>query len=335
MQIHEITKAQLQEGLFDAFKTPEKIATQAAEKLQAQGYGQRKPLPSVQDSVAAVQKNTAQQQYIKGLVSQWAQVAPEPTPAAPKPTGTKPNAPFAGRSAPLPTVTVDGKLLTKGPDGLWHGEDGRAVTDPAQVAKIDKAYYTGMRNQKGTVKEAFRTPQQTAVARAQRATSRKPSTATSTADSTSYYQTAFEKWAGEKLRTVDPATGQTITLDQVNATDIKDELARARDQVVTTAGDPPKNAVAVNNYLTIAVAGVSRVSQDLRQDRVYGTTDGSNKPNMSASAGRAGQAIVTQQEIRNKLLSREVGLNKDQIEALKKQDPASKQAMAKLFGITA
>ena len=332
MQIHEITKAQLQEGMFDAFKTPEKIAAQAAEKLQAQGYGQPKPLPSVQDSVAAVQKNPAQKQYIKGLVAQWSQAAPKAEPVA-APTG--PTAPFAGRADPLPTVTVDGKLLTKGPDGLWHGEDGRAVTDPAQVAKIDKAYYTGMRNQKGTVKEAFRTPQQTAVARAQRATSRKPSTATSTADSTSYYQTAFEKWAGEKLRTVDPATGQTITLDQVNATDIKDELARARDQVVTTAGDPPKNAVAVNNYLTIAVAGVSRVSQDLRQDRVYGTTDGSNKPNMSASAGRAGQAIVTQQEIRNKLLSREVGLNKDQIEALKKQDPASKQAMAKLFGITA
>jgi len=62
MQIHEITKLHLQEGVFDAFKTPEKIAAQAAQKLQAQGYGQRKPLPSVQDSVAAVQKNPAQQQ---------------------------------------------------------------------------------------------------------------------------------------------------------------------------------------------------------------------------------------------------------------------------------
>jgi hypothetical protein len=307
MQIHEITKLHLHEGMFDSFKTPEKIAAQAAEKLQAQGYGQPKPLPAVQDSVSAVQKNPAQQQYIKGLVSQWQQIAPKPTPAAPKPTGTEPNAPFAGRSAPLPTVTVDGKLLTKGPDGLWHGEDGRAVTDPAQVAKIDKAYYTGMRNQKGTVKEAFRTPQQTAAARAQRATSRKPSTATSTTDSTSSYQTAFVKWAGEKLRTVDPATDQTITLDQVNSTpkiDIKDELDRALAQVVATAGDPAKNTVAVNNYLTIAVAGVARVSQKLRQDRVYGATDDdTNKPNTPTSTGQVGQAIVTQQEIRNKLLT--------------------------------
>jgi hypothetical protein len=50
MRLREITKKQLQEGMFDA-KTPEKIAAQAAQKLQAQGYGQRKPLPPVQDSV--------------------------------------------------------------------------------------------------------------------------------------------------------------------------------------------------------------------------------------------------------------------------------------------
>jgi hypothetical protein len=348
MQIHEITKAQLQEGIFDAFKTPDQIAAQAAQKLQAQGYGQPKPLPAVQDSVSAVQKNPAQQQYIKGLVSQWQQIAPKPTPAASAPAtpaapaATEPNAPFAGRSAPLPTVTVDGKLLTKGPDGLWHGEDGRAVTDPAQVAKIDKAYYTGMRNQKGTVKEAFRTPRnKRAAARAQRAsTSRKPSTATSTTDSTSSYQTAFVKWAGEKLRTVDPATDQTITLDQVNSTpkiDIKDELDRALAQVVATAGDPAKNTVAVNNYLTIAVAGVARVSQKLRQDRVYGATDDdTNKPNTPTSTGQVGQAIVTQQEIRNKL-AQEVGLSKTQIDALNKlgQDPAARAALLKSFGVQA
>jgi hypothetical protein len=101
---------------------------------------------------------------------------------------------------------------------------------------------------------------------------------------------------------------------------------------VATAGDPAKNTVAVNNYLTIAVAGVARVSQQLRQDSVYGSPNNVNKPKMSASAG---QAIVTQQEIRDKLLSKDVGLNVNQIEALKKQDPAAKQAMAKLFGITA
>jgi hypothetical protein len=327
MRLHELTKKQLQEGMFDA-KTPEKIAAQAAQKLQAQGYGERKPLPPVQDSVAAVQKNPAQQQYIKGLVAQWQQSAPKPTPAAtapaPKPTDAEPSAPFAGRAAPLPTVTVSGKLLTKGPDGLWHGEDGRAVTDPAQVAKIDKAYYTGMRNQKGTVKEApqeYKTPSGIVVPGGAK-TDATPATANSE------YRDAFVKWAGEKLRTVDPATRQTITLGKVNSTDIKDELDRALAQVVATADDPTKNAVAVNNYLTIAVAGVARVSQQLRQDSVYGSAD---KPKMSTAAG---QAIVTQRDIGNKL-SQEIGMNASQIEALKKvaQDPASLQALLKLSGV--
>ena len=259
------------------------------------------------------------------------QAAPKAEPVV-APTGSnKPGAPFAGRSAPFPTVTVSGKLLTKGPDGLWHGEDGRAVTDPAQVAKIDKAYYTGMRNQKGTVKEApqeYKTPSGIVVPGGAK-------TDTAPATATTEYRDAFIKWAGEKLHTKDPATYQTITLDKVNATDIKDELDRALAQVVATAGDPAKNTVAVNNYLTIAVAGVARVSQKLRQDRAYGSADDLNKPNMSASAGQAGQAIVTQQEIRAKLLSQEVGLNSNQIEALKKLDPASKQAAAKLFGVQA
>jgi hypothetical protein len=323
MQIHEITKAQLQEGMFDAFKTPEKIAAQAAEKLQAQGYGQPKPLPSVQDSVAAVQKNPAQKQYIKGLVAQWSQAAPKAEPVA-APTG--PTAPFAGRADPLPTVTVDGKLLTKGPDGLWHGEDGRAVTDPAQVAKIDKAYYTGMRNQKGTVKEApqeYTTPSGIVVPGGAK-------TDTTPATATTEYRDAFVKWAGEKLRTVDPTTRRAITLDQVNTTDIKDELDRALAQVVATAGDAAKNAVAVNNYLTIAVAGVARVSQQLRQDSVYGSA---SDPGTPTSASQAGQGIVTQQEIRNKL-AQEVGLSADQIEQLKKlgQDPAARAALLKSFG---
>ena len=335
MQIHEITKLPLQEGVFDAFKSPEQIASRAAEKLQAQGYGQRKLLPSMQDSVAAVQKNPAQQQYIKGLVAQWQQSAPKSTPDAPasNPTGTEPNAPFAGRSAPLPTVTVDGNLLTKGPDGLWHGEDGRAVTDPVQVAKIDKAYYTGMRNQKGTVKEA---PQEYTTTSGIVVPGGAKTDQTPAPDSNGY-RDAFVKWATEKLRTVDPATRQTITLDQVNTTDIRDELDRALDLVVATAGDPAKNTVAVNNYLTIAVAGVARASQKLRQDNVYGATNddtNTNKSNTPSSLSQGAQAIVTQQEIQNKL-SQEIGLSRSQIEQLKKlgQDPAARAALLKSFGV--
>ena len=318
MQIHEITKISLQEGIFDAFKTPEKIAAQAAEKLQAQGYGQPKPLPPVQDSVAAVQKNPAQQQYIKGLVAQWKQVAPEPTPAATATTATTATtAPPGGKVAPTPNVDVGGTMMMKGDDGLWYREDGRP-TDPADAAKLDKLWYTGQRKVKGTVKEAYPTLQQRRAK--QQATSGKPSTA----DSTSFYQTAFEKWAASKLRTVDPYTRQTITLDQLNRTDIKDELSQALAQVVATADNPQGNAVAVNNYLTIAVAGVARESQRLKSKNA--------EPSDKAPAG---QAIVTQQEIRDKLA--QAGLNPKQLEQLKRlaQDPAARQALLKSFGVQA
>jgi hypothetical protein len=341
MQIHEITKMSLQEGVFDTFKSPEQIAARAAQKLQAQGYGQRRSLPPVQDSVDAVQKNPAQQQYIKGLVAQWQQQAATITPATPDQTATasktavakSPASPTSQKSA-LPSITLGGKLLTKGPDGRWRGETGAVVTDPEQAAKIDKAY-----QDREFQKKQFR---QTAIVREAPAEYTTPSgivvpggakTDQTSVTPSNVYRDAFVKWAGEKLRTVDPTTRQPITLDQVNKTDIKDELDRALTQVVATAGDPAKNTAAVNNYLTIAVAGVARVSQKLRQDSVYGVTD---KPDTPASTGQTGQSIVTQQEIRNKL-AQEVGLNNSQIAQLKKlgQDPAARAALLKSFGVQA
>jgi hypothetical protein len=342
MQIHEITKNQLQEGVFDAFKTPEKIAAQAAQKLQSQGYGQRKPLPSVQDSVATVQKNTAQQQYIKGLVAQWQQQAASITPQTPA-QSTRPVAPTTPPTKPNAGVSVktpSGNVV-KGPDGKWKSADG-VITNPADIQELERrakqqatlAAQNKQMSPASGIREAVAdtiSPGGIAIPAGAK-TDVKPS-------SNPAYQKAFVKWAGEKLRTVDPATRQTITLDQVNSTpkiDIKDELDRALAQVVATAGDPTKNAVAVNNYLTIAVAGVARVSQKLRQDSVYGATNNDtdiNKPNTSTSTG---QAIVTQQEIRNKL-AQEVGLSNAQIDALNKlgQDPAARAALLKSFGVQA
>jgi hypothetical protein len=318
MQIHEITKAPLQEGFFDMM-SPAASAARSAKKLQAKGYGQDKPLPTVQDAIKAVQQNPAQQQYIKGLVAQWPQAAPKADPVV-APTGSTP--PPGGKVKPTPTVTVGGKTLTKGDEGLWYSEDGRAVTDPALIAKFEKAYYTGMPNIKGTVNEKKSTRnQRRANARNKAATSAQPA-APDTA--TTGYRDAFVKWAAGKLRTVDPYTRQTITVDQL--TDIKDELAQALAQVVATADNPQGNAVAVNNYLTIAVAGVARESQRLKSKN--------NDSGGNTSAGPAGGAIVTQQDIRDKIA--QANFTPSQIELLKQlqQDPATRRAWLKNLGIT-
>lgn len=344
MQIHEITRPLLKEGAWSNIgrglasgltgsdipqsqASIERDAADAAEKLRAQGYGQPAKEISVQDAIAGVKKNPQQQQFIKGLVTRWQQQAPKPEPVAPAP-GT-PTAPFAGRSAPLPTVDVSGNLITKTADGVWRGEDGRAVTDPAQVSKLDKAYYTGMTKQKGIVKERVNNPQRNAAIRAQRAAGRKPTASAPTPSSTSSYQTTFEKWAAQQLQTDIPRVG-TITLDDIKKTDIRDELDRALAQVVATAGDAQQNAVAVNNYLTIAVAGVARQSKKMKQKLGSGGETGAAG---AVPASQVGSAVVTQQEIRNEL-SR---FDKTELDTLTKliKDPASRLALLKSFGVQA
>lgn len=320
MQIHEITLNALQEGIFDSFKTPDQIAAQAAEKLRAQGAGQPRPQMTTAQAIDAVKKNTAQQQYIKGLTTQWAQVAPKPVSAGPAPVkkATTPQ-----RSA-LPSITVGGKLLTKGADGMWHGETGAAVTDPAQSAKIDRAYQDQEYRKKqmaqtANIKEAFRTPQQTAALKSQRRKIAPASTQAPVNQEYKAYASAFWTWAGKNLRTKEDITGQIITLDQILDTDVGDELKKAFTQVIQTSADPEKNTQAVNNFLTIAVAGVTMIAQKLRRS--------------STNTGTVGQAVVTQQDLRNRL-SQEVGLNNNQISALKTlaQDPATKTALFKTLG---
>lgn len=321
MQIHEITKNTLQEGLFDTFKTPDQIAAQAAKKLQARGAGQARPQLTATQAIDAVNNNTTQQQYINGLTTQWAQIAPKSSVVTPTQTKT---ATTPQRSA-LPSITVGGKLLTKGGDGLWHGETGAAVTDPAQVAKIDRAYQDQEYRKKqmaqtANIKEAFRTPQQTANLKSQRRQVTAPASQEPVNQEFKDYASTFWKWASEKLRTKEDTTGQIITLDQVLDTGVKDELKKAYAQVVQTSADPQKNVQAVNKFLTIAVAGITMLAQTLRQ----------------SGTSTVGQAVVTQQDIRNRL-SQEVGLNNNQISALKTlaQDPATKAALLKSLGTQA
>lgn len=354
MQIHEITKRPLREGLLgnigrgvasgltgmnipQSQASIDKDAADSAEKLRAQGYGKPAELPTVQQAVADVQKNPAQQQYIKGLVAQWAQASQAATnPKAPpaftkeskrrsksKSTSTNPDwrrdalksvgATFAQAPAPRPApgqmpaavaASKQGKLMLQA-----YGKPRSGIQD------IDEA------------PQEYTTPGGIVVPGGTK-TDQAPGSSVPPVSGNKYKED-FLTWAAENLRTVEPSTRQTITLDQIYKTDIKDELDRALAQVVATAGDAQKNAVAVNNYLTIAVAGVARKSKELKMNYGRGGEAG------AVPTGQAGQAIMTQQEIRNKLLSQEVGLNTSQIEALKKlaQDPSARQALLKSFGV--
>lgn len=319
MQIHEVT-VPVREGLFDAFRKPESVAADAAAKLTAQGYGiadqdlpDNHPLKtlSVRDAIATVRKNTAQQQYIKGLVAQWARVAPsQATPTTPTSTTPTSTTPTPTTSTPTQSVTLGGKRLDpKNP------KDAQVLAAMQAQGKLEEAPLGNL-------------GQRAATARVARTAQRNPGAAP--AAQVDPYQEDFMKWTAEKLRTVVPGTGQTITLDQVigNQADIKDEMDRALAQVMATAGDAQKNAVAVNNYLTIAVAGIAREAKKLKMKY---RNDNNNRNNNTT-----GQTIVTQPEIQN-MLSQEARLTSTQINDLKKimQDPAKQQAFFKLMGAPA
>lgn len=318
MQIHEITLRRVDEGIGSAiggmFGDPAAQAARAAGKMQAAGQGQSVPLPTIQQAIANVQKNPAQQQYIKGLVASWQKIAPVVAPAVSTPVVSRSS---ATTKSSLPSITFNGKLVTKGPDGMWHGETGATVQDPVQIAKIEKAYQDQeLRNkqfqQTAIVKEApaeYTTSGGIIVpGNAKTDTSKSAPTIDN-----SVYQTKFEEWAAKNLQTTEPTTRQTITLDDIKKTDIGDELSRALTQVVTTAGDAQKNSVAVNNYLTIAVAGVAREAQASRQD------------------SRSGSRPISG----NGILSQDVGLTAAQVDAMRRlaQDPFTRDTLIKSLGL--
>ena len=257
-------------------------AADSAQKLQAQGYGQQSQPLTASQAIANVQKNVAQQQFIKGLVAKWAKEAPKNQPPV-----TEQDIPISGVTAGKPSPAEYAKLQQK-------IAAASGTTDPAK------------------------------------ATAAAPSTASAPPTASSAYQSGFEKWADEKLQTVVPQTSHVIDLDDVKKSDIGDELARALAQVVSTANNAQQNAVAVNNYLTIAVAGISMLSAEIRQSIAR------KRPVGAVRTGQSGQAIVTQQDIVNNLY-KNVRMDAAQIELLKKemQNPASLEALLKLAGVQA
>ena len=357
MQIHEVTKRSLRENVLSNIASGvlganipgnqasiERDVAASAEKLRAQGYGQDKPELDPQQAIAGVQQNTAQQQYIKGLVAQWQKDAPktEPAPVSAKPVAPAQATPGTDASTaktkglskpgvkvePTPSITIGSVgRLTKGDGGLWYNEKGQPVTDPAQVAKIDKAfkdqeYRRKQFQQTAMVREA---PEEyTTTGGIVVPGGAKSDQKSTTAPDSTAYRSHFENWAAKKILTKEPVTRQTITLDAVKSSAIGNDLEQALNQVVATAGDSQKNAEAVKNYLTMAVAGVVIKTQELRAKNTGG----------GAGEARVGQGIVTQQELRNRL-SQEVGINSKQLDSLKKlgQDPAVRQAMSKFFGV--
>lgn len=302
-------------------------AAAAAEKLRAQGYGQPAKEISVQDAVKGVQQNTAQQQYIKGLVAQWQQLATKASMTKESKHRSKNKAGRTKSNWRQDALKSVGAAFDPPPvPRPAPGQMPAAVASSKQGKKMIQAYGQpkgGIQRTDEADKE-YKTPAGVIVPGATKTDTATPQSSLPVAGNE--YRDNFLKWAKENLKTSIPRVG-TITLDLIYTTDVKDELDRALTQVVATAGDQQKNAIAVNNFLTYAVAGIARAAKKLKQNAGIGGGAG------AVATSQGGGAIVTQQEIRNQLSS----FTSKQLDTLKQlaQDPASRKAFLKSFGVQA
>ena len=254
--------------------------------IAARALDQRERAAAMQDISQRQQQKQARivqqtQQRAKDLAQQWVQQVKTQTPA-------QPAAPAAtSRAAPLPTITVGGKLLTKGPDGLWHDETGAAVQDTAQAAKIDKAYQDQEYRKKqfqqtAMVKEIASNPAQTAAKRAKRAQARKGVAAPSATAPND--PSGFVAWSDEKLRDTIPGTRTEINMDKVRKdTALYQPVKAALDRVLKN----PNNAVAVQDYFEAAMYAMQQLSAQIKQSSSsYGGLAGGSSSSTGGLLGR-------------------------------------------------
>ena len=280
MQIHEITRPSLQEGILGdigrgvfqgatGMEIPQsqasinKDAASAAANLSAQGYGpggtppgKKNPVPSAdwKDKLDQAKKDPAVKQYITQLAQGWAQEAKKiqtpPAPTTPnQPTNVVPIKPGSTASTPTQPVTVGGKRLDpKNPN------DAQVLAAMQAQGKLEEAPLGNL-------------GQRVAVARAARTAQSNPGAGPANNANTAQvdpYQEAFVRWSDAQLASKDPVTYQAITMKDVRALPgLGAELDRALQAVVSTR-DTPQSAAAIAQYLELAVAGVQARSQELK-----------------------------------------------------------------------
>jgi hypothetical protein len=294
MQIHEITA--LREGILDTLKDL-KASYKTPGAFDSNKFNQSK-------NQAKSEQQTAE--YVKKLAAEWAQVAktlptPEPEGSVPTPadstTATKPpvQQKEAGESI---TVTMGNQTFVWKNDGQgWKDQKTKKPVDPALAKRLDATLPVKQKPMKYTkVNEAFNDlpggvapagnpvdPSVTAMPKQfqQNTAMRKGNRARK-----------FLSWSDGKLAATIPGTRQTLNMDMVRKDPTTgQQLNSALTKVVKTENDPTANAAAVEEYLTIAVQGIQKLSAQLKQQdpalaqasKKYQLGAGSRKNNMVKS----------------------------------------------------
>lgn len=279
MQIHEVTRPSIKEGLFDAFRKPESIAADAAAKIASQGYGPSYQAPSDkwEDKYAKVLQDPAIKQYVKSLAQGWsvqqAQLAkqiPAPSPAKAAQTTAA-----AATAAPeTPPITLGGKRLDpKNPN------DAKIIAVMKSQGKLQEA------------PQEYTTPSGIVVPAGTKTDQAPKNTPTAPVIAGDQYQQKFVDWMDSQLASRDPMSRQPITMDDVRGKfpDLNERLNKLLQQIIRTQGTTQQSA-AVEEYAKLAVSGIQAIAQASRNKApAQRTTDLGVSPQQLASLRALGQ----------------------------------------------
>jgi hypothetical protein len=318
MQIHEITYSTVTEGILktigqdikgavtapfqkaaavlntpDATTDPQAYRD-AMNKYRAGQVAQLEPRVQQQLSAQVAQKT---QQRAKELAQSWTDLVKSKKPAGrlkSAPTPLKPTGQYATKPAPGTTVNMD-------PDAVAIQEQATpGAPTPAELA----AYQAKL--------SAASQPPRTGFAAVSGptlpgGTVRSQVTARPKTILTGTRAKEFKSWAGQQLASKIPGTNQTITVDQViqKYPDIKQQLNTTLTNIIRGNNDPK----AVEQYFTIAMQGMQKLSAELKQ---------------SGAVSRSGAVSTTQP---GGVLSRYV----DPVVVQKLQDLAKSPAYAEIL----
>ena len=257
MQIHELTQQQLDEGFMDAvndfkkaFKTPGAMTNTAK-------FNQIK------------QQSQSQQQtsnYVKKLAAEWLQVAktiPPTEPAPAKKPATKKAAP--GQMPAGVAASKTGQQMQQ-----MYGQPSKGIQgmdSDLEEASLPDAIKGNIQQWKDTFKGSKPAPNPTSTA-TPTPTATPTATPTPTPTATpaakpAFNKTAFQKWVDGKMSATIPGTTTELNMDLVRKEfpDVKQQLSSAMARVEQA----PTDSAAIEAYIAIAVQGIQKLSQQLKQ----------------------------------------------------------------------
>lgn len=262
----------------DAMTNP-RAYSDAMNKYRAGQVSQLEPQVQQQLSAQVAQKT---QQRAKELAQSWTDLVKSKNPASrlkSAPTPLKPTGQYATKPAPGTTVNMDpGAVAIKEQATPGTPTAAELAAYQAKLAAASQPPSTGFAAVSGpTLPGGKVRPQVTA----------NPKTIL-----TGTRAKEFKSWASQQLASQIPGTKQTITLDQVvkKYPEIRQQLNTVLTNIIRGNNDPK----AVEQYFTIAMQGMQRLSAELKQSGAASSTSRSTNPMATGVLNRYVDSVTSQ-----------------------------------------